>query len=509
MHTCQAANEEAVNRFVVEAAVDGVITIDDQGVVNSFNPAAERIFGYRLDEVIGKNVNMLMPSPDREQHDGHIARHLQTGVSKGIGKGRERTGRRKDGTTIPLEIAVSEVALPDRRLFAAIVRDIRERKAAEKALSDSKRFLQTIIDQVPESLMVIDRNHRVVLANRTVRAMAGGVDPVSSLLSCHQVSHHCSTPCNGDHQPCPLDLVVSRREPVSVIHAHTDHHGDELLLEIIAAPVFDEHGEVIQIIESSRDITARVRAEEHARQRHADFAHMARLGTVGEMAASLAHELNQPLSAIVNYTQACLERLDAGAEDPAELRRDLMQVALQAERAGGVVEHVRNFVRKGDRECALADINELARDALELLSAEMRQSGVRVSLSTADSLPPVLVTRIEIEQVLVNLVQNALEAMTHTSLDKRLMTVSTSRGKNGWIELLVSDSGPGVPKRHLTQLFEPFFSTKPDGMGMGLAISRSIVETHGGRLQLQTNGLGGATFQVLLPTESGAPSLDN
>ncbi len=498
----QLAESQAWTSVVLETAVEGIITINEAGRVESFNRAAERIFGYRADEVIGRSVSMLMPPPENEHHDGYVAHYLQTGQSKGIGRARERQGRRKDGTVFALEVAVSEVRYGDRRLFVGICHDISKRKAAEEELAASRSFLQTVIDGIPDLVMVIDREYRVVLANRAVRETAGGQDPVSSFLRCYQASHHCEHPCEGQHV-CPLETVVSSKATVTVTHTHYDGNGNERLMEIIAAPILDESGEVVQIIEACRDVTARVRAENQARQRQAELAHLARLGTMGEMAAGLAHELNQPLSAIVNYTQACLERLRAGAVDVAGLRADLEAAAAQAERAGDVIEQVRAFVRKADPQRSRSDLNELVREALGLLRSEIRQRNVNVQLELHENLPGVHVVPIQIVQVIVNLVQNALEAMQSVPQQRRRLHIATANGDGRQVVLTVRDGGEGPPDAALERVFDPFFTTKPEGMGMGLAICRSIVEAHGGRIALLPAEDGGALARFTLPAVRG------
>lgn len=498
----QLTERQAWTAVVVETAVEGVMTINEQGIIESFNRAAERIFGYSAAEVIGRNISMLMPPPDSDQHDEYIARHLRTGESKGIGLARERRGRRKDGAVFPLEVAVSEVHLPGRRLFAGICHDISSRKNAEDALAASRSFLQTVIDGIPDSLMVIDRDYQIVLANRAVRETAGGKDPVAGLLRCYQASHRCDVPCEGEHV-CPLEKVVATKASVTVTHTNINASGDEVFMEIIAAPILDESGEVVQVIEASRDVTPRVQAERQARQRQAELAHLARLGTMGEMAAGLAHELNQPLSAIINYTQACLERIRAGVVDPGVLLEDLEDAGAQAERAGDIIEYVRAFVRKTDPERNRTHLNELVRDALGLLHTEIRNCDVELKLDLREALPAIHVVPIQVVQVVVNIIQNALDSMNETRRGARLLAISTRVTQNEGVELAVRDTGIGLSAAHADRAFDPFFTTKHDGMGMGLSMCRSIVEAHGGRITVVSESDEGATVRVAFPVDNG------
>jgi PAS domain S-box-containing protein len=351
----------------------------------------------------------------------------------------------------------------------------------------SAAFLQSVIDGVPDALMVIDRNHRVVLANRALRQMVGGKDPVAAALTCYETSHRRDRPCGDSHHPCPLQRVVSSKASVSTVHTHFDADGNEVIVEIIAAPIFDEAGEVVQIIESCRDITARVRAENEARQRRAELAHVERLSTMGQMATDLAHELSQPLSAIVNYVQVCIEAIEMDAGSPDELVSDLERAMEQAERAGRIVEHVRDFVRLGSAERESVCLNRVVREAVALLEFELQRCGVRLRMMLADSLPPVRGVPIQLQQVLVNLLQNGLEATVRRGHAEPSLEIRTTEPGTGWVECAVRDSGCGLPADRLDRVFEPFYTTKPDGVGMGLSICRTIVEAHGGRLWATRN----------------------
>ncbi|UCE62119.1 MAG: PAS domain S-box protein [Phycisphaerales bacterium] len=501
--TRTSTESEARMQAIVDTAADGIVIIDEKGLIESFNASAQRMFGYDAAEVVGKSVNMLMPSPFQERHDDYIAQHLQTGKSKGIGISREREGKHKNGTIFPVEVAVSEVRLPQKRLFVGIFHDIKERQRTQDALLQSKSFLQSVVDQIPESLMVIDRDYHIVLSNRAFRDFAGEEDPVASCLKCHQVSHHREEPCDGLEHECPLRQVFSDGAPVAYTHAHLNSQGNKVLMETVAGPILDDTGEVVQIIETSRDVTARVRAEEQARQRQVELAHVARVGTMGEMAAGLAHELNQPLSAIINYVQACLERIRAGSGEPDELARYLEAAAAQAQRAGGVVEHIRAFLRKDKATWKKMNLNGVARNALELLGGELRRSGTELRCELADSLPELDAVPIEIEQVVVNLIQNGIEAMLDADADPRKLTIRTRWDRPDHVEFAITDSGPGLPSDSRDRVFETFFTTKRNGLGMGLSICRSIIEAHGGRLRAANDPGGGAMFVFTLPISNG------
>lgn len=260
------------------------------------------------------------------------------------------------------------------------------------------------------------------------------------------------------------------------------------------------------------DITERKRAEEQACRRQAELAHVARLNTMGEMASMLAHELNQPLAAIINYTQGCVRRLRSSRGGVDELCAVMEEVRGQAERAGEIIRRLRRFVTKGEPRTAEADINALVHEVAGLAEPEARQNGVEVRLELAQDLALVQVDAIQIQQVILNLVRNAIDAMSGAGLERRILRIRTSMADSGdEVEVAVSDTGFGVPPDIVEEIFSPFFTTKTKGMGVGLSFSRSLIEAHGGRLGMRPNPDGGATFLFTLPVntrcEPGAAAL--
>ena len=252
------AASEARIRAIVDSAADGIITIDENGIVESFNAAAREIFGYSGDEVIGNSVNMLMPSPYREEHDGYLLKYLATGVKRIVGMRREVAGRRKDGSTFPMDLHVSELRLSERRSFTGIVRDITKRKQAEEEIARQNRFLNTVLESLPYPFSVIDtEDYSILMANSAAQRDA----PVGA-KACHAMTHHRDTPCAGSEHPCPLVEVKRTGKPSMVEHTHTHADGSPMPVEVHAFPVFDKDGRVVQLIEYSLDITERKRAEE-------------------------------------------------------------------------------------------------------------------------------------------------------------------------------------------------------------------------------------------------------
>lgn len=271
-------------------------------------------------------------------------------------------------------------------------------------------------------------------------------------------------------------------------------------METHAVPLRDARGQVTALLGITRDITARKLAEDQVRVHYRELAHTWRLTTLGEMASGLAHELNQPLAAIANYSRGCLHRLRAGNPSGEELTLALEQVCAQAGRAGDIIRGMRKLVNKGDSLARPMDLNAVVRDARVIFEPEAQQHRVRIQAHLAEGLPMVLADAIQVEQVILNIARNGMEAMVEAAVETRCLELRTWRESPDLVALSVSDTGPGVTPEMVPRLFEPFFTTKPDGMGMGLAICRTIIEAHGGTLLVLPNAASrGLTLRFFLP----------
>ncbi len=269
-------------------------------------------------------------------------------------------------------------------------------------------------------------------------------------------------------------------------------------METHAAPLRDARGTIYALLGITRDITEHKQAEEQARRHQTELARVARLSTMGEMATGLAHELNQPLSAIANFARGCIRRLRNGGADPSGLIEPLEEVCEQAERAGEIMRHVRDFVRKSEPRMSAVDINQVVRSVVKFSELEARQHNSIVSLDLAPAQPRVWADAIMIEQVICNLVRNAVEAMAEARSPRREVMIRTLPHGENAIEIEIVDTGPGIDGTVIDQVFDQFFTTKSEGVGMGLSISRSIVESHGGSIRAESRAGGGATFRFTL-----------
>ncbi len=341
-----------------------MVVIDQSGVIRFFSSAAERLFGYPADEVRGQNVKMLMPPPYRDQHDGYLRRYLSTGERRIIGIGRVVVGRRKDGSTFPMELSVGEAR--KKQLFTGFVRDLTERQHTERRL----------------------------------------------------------------------------------------HELQDGLLQV------------------------------------------SRLRAMGQMAAALAHEVNQPLTAAGNYVSAALRLLDSSQPDLDRVRHAIRHAAEQTMRSGEIISRLRAFVARGDTARHPENVGQLVEEACALALVGAKERGITAHISLEPEMPLTSVDRMQIQQVLLNLIRNALEAMDNSRM--RGLSVRTE-ARDGTVLISVTDTGGGIPAEIEARLFQPFVTTKPYGMGIGLSVCRTIIEAHGGRLWFEPNPAGGSVFRFSLP----------
>ena len=745
---------------LLNATPDAVVLIDGNGIIESFNPGAEQIFGYAAAEIVGQNVALLMPTPFRTGHDGYIQRYEQTGEARFMLAPREVQGCRKDGSVFPAEVSVGQVDGEGLSSYIGIIRDISARVEAEarlyqveanlvtaqalahvgsfegdwpesgvnfwsdeyfrivglepeqpplspgefvrrfahpedlervqarlaedagktsgggeleyriirpdgtvrhiqtiyrivtNPLTGGRRIEGTILDQtfrrhaeealrrerdraqryldlVNVMVIAVDRTGRITLVNRKACELFGypehellGKDffaacqppgfagrsrilfeealvgreegfsllegpvltrdghqrrvfwrnqflrdetgRISGVLSAGEdVTEQRAVEAQLRQAEEELRLIV-RRAPIGMATLSAAHEIDgrylsvnqalcnmlgytegELLVRTVRevtplddigetlrqfhlllagaenvkyekrfihkdgslvhalvhlSVIYDHAGKPLLVISQILDRTDVVLAELEARKQRERLAHVARLGTLGEMAAGIAHELNQPLAAIANYTQACQRLLAAGKMDEEELDEVLGRVTAQARRAGAVIHRLRAFVRRHTPDRRHRDAHELIREILPLVEMDCRSHEVDLQLEFKPDLPRVQVDGIQLQQVLLNLTRNAVEAMGVCAPEARRLVIRTETLGEDEVELAVEDTGPGVSDELLEQLFEPFFTTKPEGMGLGLSLSRSIIEAHGGILRYDSGPGTGSIFRIRLPT---------
>jgi len=487
---------DSLYRAIVDTAVDAIVVIDRNGMIRSVNNATEWLFGYAAGELVGRNVKLLMPDPYAGAHDTYLANYLRTGQKKIIGIGREVVGRRKDGSVFPMDLSVGEARDGDEPIFVGIIRDITDRKAAELAQRESELRLRSILDTVPDAIVVIDAQGMIQSFSPAAERLFGYDS--AEVVGCN-VSILMPTPYREAHDGyLERYLRTGERRIIGIgrVVVGLRKSGETFPMELQVGEFAFAGGRIFTGF--VRDLTERQEAERRIQDLQAELLHASRLSVMGQMASTMAHELNQPLTAVMNYLEAGRQLLAASAGGPERVGEIMAKAIAQAQRAGDVIRRLRSFVSKGETERRMASLNQLVEQALALGLVGAKQRGVRASLELDHALPLVLVDHVQIQQVVLNLVRNAIEAME--AVDRRELVIGTRAiPDQEMAEVIVADSGPGISPELANRLFQPFVTTKKTGMGLGLAICREIVEAHHGRLSAAPGSSGGTVFRVTLP----------
>ena len=454
------------------------------------------MFGYEGAELLGENVHVLMQEPYRSEHSAYIQRYIETGEAKVIGKVTEVTAQRKDGSTFPIQLAASDVSLDGERCFAGIIRDISDQKAAEESQKAIERRFRAVFDQRLQLVGILSKEGVVLEANQKSLDFAGLQR--DGVLGCYfwdtQWWGH-----SRDLQQRLRDAITSAAKGASIQFEATCLRvdGNMATLDFSLRPITNNSGQVVFLVTESHDITEQRLAEEEARQHRERIAHVSRLSTLGEMAAGIAHEINQPLTAISLFAQAGKRLVDAG--DLAKMDDVFDKLNEHALRASAVIERMQAMARQGESVKEVADCNAVIESAVKLAESEARIHDIQVEFEMAEDLPPVFVDAVQVQQVALNLLRNGMEAMVAAESEGRSVNIRTRVRDEGDIEVAVIDTGSGVQEKNVDKLFTPFSTTKKSGMGMGLSISQAIIKAHGGQLDFHNNDTGGATFCFTLP----------
>jgi two-component system sensor kinase FixL len=496
----QALRETAARlRTVTETAVDGVILIDARGVVLMFNPACEKLFGYSADTVIGENVKMLMPQPYRHEHDRYITNYRDTRDPKIIGSGREVIGLRKDGSTFPIDLSVGEATQDGESIFVGIIRDITKRKLAEQALRETAARLRTVTETAVDGVILIDARGMVLMFNPACEKLFGySADTVIGenvkMLMPQPYRHEHDRYITNYRDTRDPKIIGNGRE---VIGLRKDGSTFPMDLSVGEAR---QDGESI-FVGIIRDLTSRKRTETELEQARAELVRVARVTALGELTAAIAHEVNQPLTGLVSSGNACLRWLAGDVPDLKAARESVERMISAGSRAGEVIRRIRALVGKAPPLRDRLNINDAITEVIALIRGEIQRNHISLRTKLSTEVPLVLGDRIQLQQVILNLILNAMEAMSDVSPQPRELWVSSAKdGPNGAL-VSVRDSGTGLDGTVLDRLFEAFYTTKAHGMGIGLAVSRTIIQAHGGRLWAAPNVPQGAIFQFTLPAD--------
>lgn len=482
-------------RILINTAVDGIVVIDAAGTVKVYNAACERLFGYPAADVIGRNVKVLMPPPYSIEHDEYLARYRETGERKIIGIGRNVTGLRQDGSTFPMYLSVGEGRLDGERIFVGIIHDLSEMARTESRLREREARLTSILSTVPDAIVTIDENGTIESFSEAASRQFG-YEPAEVIG--HNVKMLMPSPYREEHDGYIARYKATGEKRVIgsgrvVVGRRQD--GTTFPMELAVGEAWV--GERRFFTGFVRDITENFGAKQRLQELQSELLHVSRLSAMGQMASALAHELNQPLSAIANYLAAGSIMAESLRVPGTEALTNVMgKAAGQAMRAGEIIRRLRDFVEKRKTSRGEENLNKVIEESVALSLVGSARTNVKTRLRLDPSLRPVRLDKVQIQQVLINLVRNAVEAMESSAV--RELTVTTLAGAD-FVEVAVSDTGPGLAEEVAARLFQPFVTTKDTGMGVGLTICHSIVEAHAGRIWAAPNEGGGVSFHIRLP----------
>ncbi len=479
---------------VVQAAAEGILTFDAQHRVTSLNPAAQRMFGRVPDQL---TVEALFDVETLRQAGWEA--WLQDSGAGGFNAQTEAC--RADGTRFAAEVSISRFHLGGRESFVAVVRDVSERRRMEAELREERNFVSAVLTSCGALIVVLDREGRIRRFNRACELVTGFLarDVEGRLfwdlfLSGHEREAVRAAVTEGTIRNFPCEFET---------YCHT-RGGHRRLVAWHGTAISDPQGRVDYVVLTGTDVTEKRQAEEQARMQAALLSHMDRLSLMGEMAATLAHELNQPLTSIYAYATACLRMLEEGRSDDPRFRAALADAASMAQQAGSIIRHIRDFLRRRGPERRETSVGEVIEQALEIVRPLARRHGVAIEVDLPREPVRVWADAIQLQQVLINLMRNAVEAMMEVSGQRVLGILVSVDAQGEELRVTVRDTGPGLGEADVDRVFAPFYTEKADGLGMGLAISRSIIESHGGRLWAEASPHGGV-FHFALPLNGRWP----
>lgn len=474
---------EAQTRAIVETAVDGIITIDANGIVHSMNPAAETIFGYEAADVTGNNISMLMPEPFRSQHDQYVSNYLQTGVKKIIGSGREVVGLRKDGTEFPMDLAVSEIQLSDRHMFTGIVRDVTSRKQMECDLLDREQRYRSLVETAASVILFLSPDGDVMEWNREAERIFGYArDEVLGKNYFEMMLHDEVRAAVSDE----IDLVLRGRPSRDYENPVVTQNGQQRMLSWNATRMKDTDGKIQGLVAVGQDITDLTEAREKLLQSE-------RLAAMGEMLSGIAHESRNALQRI----QAGADMLGLEIGDNKEAKDDLARITRAREDLSTLFEELRNFaapVHLNKSDCDLGNIWRRAWTHLESVRenrvAELNEGPKEIDLKCK-------VDAFRMEQVFRNLIENSLAARedpVQVDIDCEGALLNNEPA----IHVSFRDNGPGLTDEQQEKIFDAFYTTKTKGTGLGMAIARRIIEAHQGEIRIGPRDAG-IQIELVIP----------
>ena len=477
------------------SATEFIFLIDAEGTILRANQHVFKNSGYSSNEVVGSNIKEFFTPDSQRVCDCSFPGLREKGFNRS-----EIEFVCKDGSIISMEC--SATAVPNEQdvftSFLIIHRDISERLRAARELEESERLFRAIFNSTYQFIGVLSPEGTVLKVNQSALDSFGAneADIVGKLFW--------ETPW-WTHSP-PLQqrlkdgiMEAARGKLVRFEGEHFSKDGRRIVVDTSLKPVFNEQDEVVMIIPEGRDITERKQAEEEAQRMQQESAHVMRISTMGEMASGMAHELNQPLTALVSYCGTALQLARDTPSLPEGYIDILERASSQAHRAGDVIRHLREFLTKGSNNKVRVVLDDLIQGVIDFISWEVRDSDIKITFLPGCPGREVLAGKVQIEQVLINLIRNSIEAIRQAGISEGQVDIATRPAEEESINVTVLDNGPGIDPAVLNSLFDPYQTSKEGGMGMGLSISRSIIEAHHGKLWVDEKRQQGALFSISIP----------
>ena len=478
-------------RNIFEGSLEGIFETSPQGQVLTANPALARMLGYDWADDFTSSItdaaNQIWVNPDDRAYYVRLLEEQNAVL------GLQCQFWRKDRTKIWVSLSARRVCGPDGKTFfySGFLENITERKQMEETIKKDAEEWQTTFNSIRDLVMILDQEFKIARVNAATVSFFKL--PLESILG-----NHCFTLMHGTSEPleiCPLAKMMKTKT-----HEETELYDErrDAWFNVSVDPIFNDKGETINIIHVVKDITERKRAEAEVAHARAELLRVERSSRLSELTASLAHELNQPLAAILSNAQAALHFLKSDKPDLNEFQEIMQDIISDDQRAGNVIRSLRSMMKREEGEKRPTILNDILNDVIQIFRSEAIFRNVYIETELDGSLPPVFGDKTQLQQVVLNIVMNGAEAMSRNPPEQRKLILWTQR-KDHSICVTVRDFGPGIDKENLERVFQPFFTTKGAGFGMGLAVCSSIIKDHGGRIWVENNPDGGATFFIELP----------
>ena len=472
---------------IIDNAAEGIITIDTRGMIRSMNPSAEVIFGYDFKEVINKNIKILVPEPYKNQHDNYISKYKSTQESKIIGTGREVVGLRSDGQEFPMWLSVSEFHEDGEQYFTGFISDLSVEKSNLQRALNYEHILENSLNEIyifdQDTLKFIHANKSALLNLQYSLVELKNKTPIDIKPDF----------TNKKFKSMIAPLINDEVDKIIFTTRHQRKDGSIYPIEVHLE--LSEYQNKIAFVAIILDISERVSAQEKERINEEKLAHMDRVSIFGEMAAGIAHEINQPLTAISAYASAGLRRIDSEEINISKLKDLFEKISTATQRTNDVIMRLKKMLKPMSKMIDCIDINKLIRESIDIMKIDTRSNKFEFILLLSGDLPKAVGDVAQLQQVILNLVRNSIDASIDSSFENNKIVISSENViDENKIEISVKDYGSGIKPEIEDNIFAPFQTTKESGMGIGLSICQTIIQAHNGKIWVTKNKDKGVTF---------------